>query len=124
MDKLRMLVKRTSTAYDTYMSLIAQSLEIIDPESTGGVKKILTGPVSQFNTLGDIINAVLNILFPLAILIAFVLIVKAGFDLSRSMGDPGVVKKVQAQITNAVIGIILLAVSYWLAQLTTRIFFP
>ena len=119
-----MLVKRTSTAYDSYMSFIAQSLEIIDPENTGGVRKILTGPVSQFNTLGDIINAVLNILFPLAILIAFVLIVKAGFDLSRSMGDPGVVKKAQAQITNAVIGIILLAVSYWLAQLTTRIFFP
>ncbi len=107
------------------MSTFAQNLQIYDPENPTGTPFLLQGPLgTEFNTLADVINAIVNILFPIALIVAFVIVVKSGFDLSRSMGDPAAIKKAQAHITNAVVGIILLALSYWLAQIAVRFFFP
>lgn len=104
--------------------LLAQTLKIIDPDVTGNVTPILsiTGQ-SSFNTIADVVNAVLKFLFPLALVIAFVYIVWAGWDLIQSMGNPEGMKKAQAKITNAILGLILLGISYWMAQIVVRFFF-
>lgn len=94
---------------------MAQSLQI------GG--QTITGPVNKFNNLADIINAVLKIVFPLALFILFVFLLWSGFDMVRNLGNPKLVESAKLRITNAVIGIILLAVSYWLSEIVIKIFF-
>ena len=95
--------------------ILAQSLQIGD--------QTITGPVNKFNNLADIINAVLKIVFPLALFILFVFLLWSGFDMVRNLGNPKLVESAKLRITNAVIGIILLAVSYWLSEIVIGIFF-
>ncbi|MCR4329810.1 MAG: hypothetical protein NUV65_04685 [Candidatus Roizmanbacteria bacterium] len=107
-----------------HTKFLAQTLNIIDPDVTGNVTPSLSiSGRSNFNTIADLVNAVLHFLFPLALFIAFVYFVWAGWDLIQSMGNPEGMKKAQAKITNAVLGLILLGISYWMAQIVVRIFF-
>jgi len=83
----------------------------------------LNGPLpAQFNTIGDVVSVVLKAVFPLALFILFVYLLWSGFDMARSWNSPELIKKAKARITNSIIGIILLALSYWLAQIATKIF--
>lgn len=97
--------------------LLAQSLQI------GGQN--ISGPLTdnRFNSLGDIVNSAISIIFPLALFILFVYLLWSGFDMVRNLGNPKLVESAKLRITNAVIGIILLAISYWLAQIAQSIFF-
>lgn len=95
--------------------LLAQSLQI------GGQN--ITGPVTKFTSIADIINSAIGIIFPLALFILFVYLMWSGFDMIRNLGNPKIVESAKLRITNAVIGIILLAISYWLAQIAQSIFF-
>ncbi len=95
--------------------ILAQSLQIGNEN--------ITGPVTKFNNLADIINAVLGIVFPLALFALFVFLLWSGFDMVRNLGNPKLVESAKMRITNAIIGIILLAVSYWLSEIVIDIFF-
>lgn len=95
--------------------LLAQSLQI------GGQN--ITGPVTKFTNIADIINAAIGIIFPLALFILFVYLMWSGFDMIRNLGNPKLVESAKLRITNALVGIILLAISYWLAQIAQSIFF-
>ena len=94
---------------------LAQSLKI------GGQE--IEGPVTKFESLGDIINAVIKIIFPLALFILFVYLLWSGFDMVRNLGNAKLVESAKLRITNAIIGIILLSLSYWLAQIASKAFF-
>ena len=89
----------------------------------GGQK--IEGPLdsTRFDSVSDIINEVMVIIFPLALFILFIYLLWAGVDLARNLGNPETIKKAKARITNAVIGIILLAISYWIVEILTKIFF-
>lgn len=95
--------------------LLSQSLNIGNQS--------ITGPVDRFKSIADIINAAIGIIFPLALFILFVYLMWSGFDMVRNLGNPKIIESAKLRITNAFIGIILLAVSYWLAQLATKAFF-
>ena len=104
--------------------LLAQTLNIIDPDATGNITPIMSiSGRTSFNTIADLVNAILKFLFPLALVIAFVYFVWAGWDLVQSMGNPEGMKKAQAKMTHAVLGLVLLGISYWMAQIIVRIFF-
>lgn len=107
---------------------LAQQLQIIDPDNLNASPATVQGPLPtdgpQYNTLADVLNPILKIVFPLMLVVAFLLIVWAGFDLARSFGNPEALKKAQARLTNIIIGLVLLAMSYWLAGLVKSIFFP
>jgi len=97
------------------MRILAQSLTIGD--------QTIEGPVTKFNSIADIINELLKIVFPLALFLLFAYLLWAGFDMVRNLGNPKLVEGAKARITNAVIGIILLSISYWIAQIAVKIFF-
>lgn len=103
-------------------TLLAQELQISGYQIQGPLPTDAATGVSSFNTVGDVLNVVLKALFPLALFVVFVYILWAGFDMARSMGNADLVKKARARITNAVIGIIILSISYWLAQIAKQIF--
>lgn len=112
------------------MSLInlSQNINIGDPSNgptygVNGPLPTLEGPpgVYKFNSLADIVNTVLQILFPLVLIAVFIYLLSAGLDLATSLGNSEKIKKAVAKMTNAVIGLILLAMSYWLAQIVTKV---
>lgn len=106
---------------------LSQAIQIVDPTENSGTPAVINGPLptgTQYNTLADIINPILKYVMPIALLIAFILLVWAGFELVRSFGNPEALKKASARLTNVIIGLILLAFSYWLAGFVASIFFP
>jgi hypothetical protein len=97
--------------------ILAQSLTIGEQTFEGPL------PSNKFNSLGDIVNSVLQILFPIALFLLFVYLMWSGIDLIRNLGDTKMVESAKSRITNAVIGIILLGLSYWVAQIATKAIF-
>jgi hypothetical protein len=87
--------------------------EVYDPLSISGEK---------VNTVGDLVNLLLPVVFTLALIAVFIYLLWAGVDMARGMGNPDAVKKGKARITNAIVGFILLSLSYWGAQLAQNIF--
>ncbi|KPJ70290.1 hypothetical protein AMJ51_02325 [Microgenomates bacterium DG_75] len=72
--------------------------------------------------LGEVITALLPYIFVLAGLLLFGLLIWGGFGLLTSAGNPDKVKSAQTKLTNAVIGFIIIFVSYWLIQILQIIF--
>ena len=70
------------------------------------------GQSLQALSLNDFIVKLIKILFPLAGILAFVMIVWAGFEYATSGGDTNKQKDAQDRITNAIIGLILLFAFY------------
>jgi hypothetical protein len=72
---------------------------------------------NKFNTLGDVISNLLNYVYPLAGLILFGMLLMGGFDLLTSAGNPEKVKAGQGKITSALIGFLIIFLSYWIIQI-------
>lgn len=73
-------------------------------------------------TIGGIVSALLSYIFIIAGLILFAYLLISGFELLTSAGDPKKIESAQAKITHAIIGFIIIFVSYWLAQILEVIF--
>lgn len=72
---------------------------------------------SAIDSPGEIISNLLPLLFTIAGIILLLMIIMGGFTLLTSGVSPDNAEKGKAQITNAIIGFILLFVSYWIAQI-------
>jgi hypothetical protein len=77
---------------------------------------------AEFTSIGTIISALLPYLFVLAGLMLFVYLILGGFQLMTSGGDPKRAESAKGKITGAVIGFIIIFVSYWLVQILQVIF--
>lgn len=78
----------------------------------------------RFESLGDVVSLLLQYLFPLAGFLLFILIVIGGFSWLTSAGDPKKVEAARNRITKAVVGFVLLFVSYWLVRILQMILSP
>lgn len=72
--------------------------------------------------LGAIISRLLPYIFILAGLMLFIYLIMGGFQLMTSGGDPKRAESAKGKITGAVIGFIIVFVSYWLVQILQVIF--
>lgn len=73
-------------------------------------------------TLGGIISAFLPHLFIGAGLFLFVYLIIGGFELLTSAGNPETIAKAKGKITHALVGFIIIFVSYWLIQILEIVF--
>ncbi|MBI2641468.1 hypothetical protein HYW87_02630 [Candidatus Roizmanbacteria bacterium] len=97
--------------------LLAQKICFGDPP------QCIEGPLSSdIQTLGDLINKLVGFLVPLAAIILFLILVWGGFNYMMSAGDPEKVKSARAKITSALIGFILLILSYLIVKVVELIF--
>ena len=80
------------------------------PENQTGLQKF-TGKAPA-----DIVNSLVQYLFVIAGLILLFLLIFGGFELMTSAGDPEKIKKAQAKITSAIVGFLIIFLSYWIAQ--------
>jgi hypothetical protein len=82
------------------------------------------GGAFDFDTglkLGKIVSALLGYIFPIAGLLLLLYLVYAGFQFMASRGDPKTVQAAQAKLTDALIGFIIIFISYWFVQIIARI---
>lgn len=71
--------------------------------------------------LGGIISALLPYLFAGAGLLLLLYLIYGGLSLMLSRGDPKAVQSAKDKITSAVMGFIIVFVSYWLVQIVGTI---
>ena len=80
-----------------------------------------TGP-GGINTIGDLVNRIVQFLIPLAAVILLLVFIWGGYDFMMSQGNPEKVKSAQAKLTTGIIGLVLLLMAYALVRLISSIF--
>lgn len=100
------------------MSLLAQ----IDFNALRGAFPAGSLPARANLTIADIISILLPYLFILAGLMLFIYLILGGFQLMTSSGDPKKTEAAKGKITSAVIGFIIIFISFWLVQILQTIF--
>ncbi len=73
-------------------------------------------------TIADIVSGIIPYLFVLAGLFLLLYLVLGGIQLMVSGGDPKKTEAAKGKITNAVIGFVIVFVSYWLVQILQIVF--
>lgn len=94
-------------------------LNITDVENKSGVPGI--SALGQ-EDLGKLINFLLPYLFGISGLILLLYLLWGGFSLMTSQGDAKGVEAAKTKITHAVIGFVIIFISYWLVQFFGLIF--
>lgn len=67
--------------------------------------------------VGAIFSDILKYLYPLAGLILFFVLIASGFQLLFASGNEETIKKATKKITSAIIGFVILFISFWLIKL-------
>ncbi len=74
------------------------------------------------SSLGDIISSLLPYILVIAGLTLFIFLIIGGFGLLTSAGNPEKMKAAQGKITSAVIGFVIIFISYWLIRILEIVF--
>ena len=97
------------------MKLIAQTIP--------GLKDIFDNrPAPQFKNLGDILSGLLNIVFYLAVFLAFYFLVWGAFQYILAGGKKEELAKARQRITWALVGLVIVFLAYFIAQYAGEIF--
>ena len=72
--------------------------------------------------IGHLINRLLPFAFYLAGLILLIMLIIGGFEMLTSGGSPDKMKAAQGRITSAVIGFVIVFISYWLMRILEIVF--
>lgn len=86
------------------------------------IEKSPADVVAQLSSPAGIISRLLTFLFPLAGLAVFVLLIVAGFEIMGAAATKKSIDTGKQRATAAVVGFILLFVSYWLIKILEMIF--
>lgn len=92
---------------------------------SGGIysANLPTDPLAgKFGTVSDIISAILPYIYVLAGLILLLMLISGGLGLMTSAGNPDKTKAAQGKITGALIGFIIIFVSYFVARIVETVF--
>jgi len=105
-------------------TLLAQNLTI--PWGTSGTTTI-KGKLDTSNfggtiTLGSILSNAIGYIFIFAGIGLLLMLLGSGFSFLTSAGDPKKMEKAQGQLTNALVGFLIIFVAYWLVQAAGIIF--
>jgi hypothetical protein len=76
----------------------------------------------KLTSVGGIISAFLPYIFVFAGLGLLIYLILGGFQLMTSGGDPKAIEQAKGKITGAVIGFIIIFVSYWLIKILQIVF--
>ncbi|OGK34584.1 hypothetical protein A3A93_02955 [Candidatus Roizmanbacteria bacterium RIFCSPLOWO2_01_FULL_38_12] len=100
---------------------LAQEI-VIGPTGTGTPVTIV-GPLQGIDKLTDLLNVIINVvLFPLAGVIVFFILIWGGYDLMMSQGEAEKIQSGRNKITTAIIGMVLLTISYLITKIIGYVF--
>ncbi len=98
---------------------LAQGLQI---QPSGGAPVMVKGPLEGINNLGDLINVLMSFLVPFAGIILFFILIWGGYDILMSQGEAEKLESGKNKITAAIIGIVLLVLSFLITNVFGYIF--
>lgn len=78
----------------------------------------------NFKTLGDVLSGLLNIVFYVAIFVAFYFLVWGAFAYIMAQGKKEDLAKARARITWAIIGLMVVLLAFFIARFASEIFPP
>lgn len=104
--------------------LLAQNLNIPWGANSGGSATVEGPEGFAFSdvTLGAVINSALDYIIPFAGFGFLLMLVSAGYALLTSAGDPKKMEGAKSRMTNALIGLVVILVAYWIVQIVGEIF--
>lgn len=87
------------------------------------LQKIFTAnPVaSKFTKLGDVISGLLNIVFYVAVFVAFYYLIWGAFNYIMAQGKKEDLAKARDKITWALIGLVVVLLAYFIAKFVTEL---
>jgi len=93
-------------------------------EKTVEGPKTITGQSleEKFPNIGSFLSQLLPYILVIAGLVLFIMLIIGGFGLMTSGGSPEKMKAAQGKITSAVIGFIIIFISYWLMRILEIVF--
>ena len=74
-------------------------------------------PITDWKNIGDIVSDLLIYIFPLAGMATFIYLLIGGFGYLTAAGNEEAAKKAQGQITNALVGFLIIFLSYWIVRI-------
>jgi len=80
----------------------------------------ITNPLGEVDTIWEVVSNGLNIINPIAAILFVAMFVYAGATYIMSAGDAGKVKSAQAMMTNALIGLVIIAFAFVVQKLVDR----
>jgi len=86
------------------------------------IPEFAKSPLVRWRTIGEVFSEALKYVFIFAGLGVFVYLIYGGFHLMISGGEPTAIQEAKGKITNAIIGFIIIFVSYWLIQIIEVVF--
>ena len=110
------------------MQQLAQALTLPGQSDANVINTVITGP-SNFTfrteasrTLGSVLSAAIPFIFAFAGIALLVMLILGGFALLTSAGDSKKLDSGKRQITYAIVGFLVIFISFWIVQLIGRIF--
>lgn len=97
------------------------SLNPLKVASKSDVLRYGSADPNQLTTFGGIISRILEFMFPIAIGILFIMLIWAGFEMFTGATNKSVLDSATKRATMAVLGFVVIFVSYWLIQLLEAI---
>ena len=97
------------------MAFLTDNITIPKYSSISGIPT--DTPISKWTNIGDIVSDLLVYIFPIAGILVFIYLLSGGFSLIFALGNPEKIKKAQGQITNAIIGFLIIFAAYWIVQI-------
>lgn len=76
-----------------------------------------TNKLQNLDNLGKIITELVPYIFGIAGILLLVYLVLGGFGIMNSKGDPKAIEGAKQKITYALVGFIIIFVSFWLVQI-------
>lgn len=90
-----------------------------------GLKDIFdTRPAAQFANLGDLLSGIINIVFFVAVFLAFFYLVWGAFSYTMAQGKKEDLAKAKARITWALMGLFITLLAFFIAKFVGEIFPP
>ena len=68
-------------------------------------------------TIGDVITRAVPYIFAAAGIMLLLYLISGGFSYMTSAGDPKAIQAAKGKITNALVGFLIIFISYWIVQL-------
>jgi len=72
--------------------------------------------IKNYNSLGDIVSAIIPYIFGISGIILLLMIVFSGFQMLTSAGNPKAMEAGQKRLVNAIIGFVIIFLSYWIVK--------
>ena len=95
------------------------------PNPFRGIPGPATGPFSGFDinngNVGSLISSLLPYIFSAAGILLLIYLVLGGLQMMTSKGDPKAMQSAQGKITNALLGFVIIIISYTIVQLVANL---